>query len=399
MPVAFYKRRAGTTRSRVFIQRRASTVMKNVATLDAVSRACRTARYCKSKINGTGTFSVETPGRDGSDDPRKVWIEENVVPARKFIHLDRLLQRSGFYTALDGACAGKSTCKVVIKPNISIAVQKNLLNYTDPALVDWLASRIEKDGRDVAIVESQNAFTLVRKDHEPVAVAKNIGYTRPVVNLSVEEKIDVPYKGGKITVSPRVRDADFVVNFPKGRSHMQRRMTGALKNMYGAIPDMDKFELYHWKESGVSVEDAIVAVNHSTPPDFTIVDMIDTIDGEDEHVSFTKLDEHVSPRLLMAGKDPMAIDKAIAVKMGYGQNAPPVTAAEVDFRGDFDIREPGLVDGSLGAIMIDGKPWKKPALNAVYSFLLDDLLKAGVKFPYARQGMKMIGNNLEIDVI
>jgi uncharacterized protein (DUF362 family) len=369
------------------------------ATISAVSGICKVSAYCKSKLRPDGTFAVDTWNPGDGDDPRRVWIEEGVDPAKKIERLDRLLQRSGFYSALGNACDGKKKCKVVIKPNISIAVQKDLLNYTDPELVDWLAGRMEKDGHDVAIVESPNALTLIKKEHEPSGVGRNIGYVHPVTNLSLGPSIDVPYKEGKITASPIIRDADFVVNFPKGRNHAQRKMTCALKNMYGAIPDANKFELYHWKKSGVSMEDAAVAINHSTPPDFTIVDMIHTIDGEDEHVSFGKLEGHVTPGILMAGKDPLAIDKALAIKMGFDQNEPPVTKAEVDFRGDFDIREPGIVTGSLGTITIDGQPWKKPALNAFYSFVLDDFLKSIVNIPYVREGMELAGGAIKFDVI
>ena len=67
-----------------------------------------------------------------------VWMEQNVTEVDKFERMERLLNDANFYEILSKKCQSKKTCKIVIKPNVAIATQKKLKNYTDPELVGWL---------------------------------------------------------------------------------------------------------------------------------------------------------------------------------------------------------------------------------------------------------------------
>jgi len=67
------------------------------------------------------------------------------------------------------------------------------------------------------------------------------------------------FHGHELTLSKRLFHS-FTISFAKGKNHDLMRFTGALKNMYGAIP-MDEYQAFHHRRSGLDVADAILAVN------------------------------------------------------------------------------------------------------------------------------------------
>jgi uncharacterized protein (DUF362 family) len=348
--------------------------------LKEVEKAAKTSEFSKSSIHlerkqghKEKSFIVQVwKGEKGSpDDPRRVFALEHVNEKNKIAKLKELLNKSGFFKNLKNKCKQdkkeKKNYKIIIKPNIMIATQKAIQNYTDPALVDWLVDDLNKKGyKNVRIVESENLLQRVSAKHTPQRVAKGVGYKHPVINLTDEEWDTVKYKEGKVCVSKRLENADYIINFAKGRNHPQRLMTGAIKNMFGSIPPKDKMERYHWKKSGIGMEDAVVAINNITSPDFTIIDMVKSVDYKDEHATDKPMEPSVvfKAGMMLAGQDPLSIDKTLSIKMGYKQNESPVVGAMADFRQDFDIRkEQNLISGTdLSRIENEGREWKKVPL-------------------------------------
>jgi hypothetical protein len=178
-------------------------------------------------------------------------------------------------------------------------------------------------------------------------------------------------------------------------------MTGAIKNMFGTIPVRDKLQQFHWKESGIGMEEAAVAVHEITPPDFTIVDMIRSVDGSDEHVSTKKLTEFVEPHLLLAGKDPLAIDKVLATKMGYDEDEPPVTREMLKVRENFDIKENDISGGGLSRIRVEGHEWRKVPLGTRIEWKtgVDVGLRLATKSKFIEKQFKIAGRKFRADVL
>ena len=275
-----------------------------------------------------------------------IFVKTEVTDQNKFQALDTLLQESHFWKQLASTCKAKqktnSTCNIIIKPNISIASQKSLLSYTDPELVNHLVSRLhEKKYKTVAIVESENMYSIGFPEHTPDRVGKNLGYKYPITNLTAdsEQKQCFTSPDTNICLSHKNLNTDFLVNFPKGRNHCIFNVTGALKNLFGLIPNRDKMGEFHNKRSGLNVPEAIKFVYDKHPPDFTIMDWTKSIDGEDEHFAKEPLTEYKTVGRLIAGQNAIAVDMYLHQKMGYDVFDSPImnqfnTTITLQVKGD-----------------------------------------------------------------
>jgi uncharacterized protein (DUF362 family) len=193
---------------------------------------------------------------------------------------------------------------IVIKPNLCYYWDHSTGQTTDPkfvaSLIDLIREKISPDV-DITLVESdasamkcKYAFKFLR--YEELARNSNVR----LINLS-EDKTD-PIEltcGGKSFqfLVPRViRKADLRINLPKIKYTMEEiKITCALKNIYGCNPYPKKYK-YH-SELGKT----IVAINKAMPFDLCIIDG-NIVSG-------------VRPQILglvMASKDPVAIDAAAA---------------------------------------------------------------------------------------
>jgi uncharacterized protein (DUF362 family) len=335
--------------------------------------------FCKSKVLPDGTFLVETfTGTGGYRDPRETWIVGNVTRENKIAVLDKVLEASGFKNVIDGKCAGKGReCKIYIKANFSSTMEKEGNDYTDPELVDHVAGVLEKDHDNVTIFETETKMSEFSPVFKPDILAKRLDppYRHDPKNLTPEPRQQIAWKSGTIEVSTPLVNADVIINMGKVKPIAEYRISMALKNMYGALPEADRYHHFHWKRSGFDVEDATLIANHATPSDFTILDGIVSRDFD------TKEPFHAG--VIVAGRDPLFIDKVLTLKTGVvDQDISTITRREAGFRGNFDARNhldlvhasavknvPGGIDlepvpdGKKLDVLADsktGRAWKAP---------------------------------------
>ncbi len=250
----------------------------------------------------------------------------SVDPQGRTDCLDRALEAAGFFTILAGL---PPSTPIAIKANIGPASQCAYHYYTDPVLVDHLWDRIEQAGfHDLAIVESETTTSNGFSSATPDAMARGLGYRHPVTNLSREQTRRVRFHGHELTLSERLFSS-FTISFAKGKNHDLMWFTGALKNMYGAIP-MDKYQSFHHKRSGLDVLGAILAVNLLQTPQFCVIDWIDGVDGNEVCYFSKKVNKvqierlHARPQRIIAAHDALDIDHFLCRKMGYDAAAMPL---------------------------------------------------------------------------
>ena len=267
----------------------------------------------------------------------------SVDPQGRTECLDRALQAAGFFQILAGL---PSSTSISIKANVGPASQLAYHYYTDPVLVDHLWDRIEQAGfHDLAIVESETSTSTGFGNASPDVIARGLGYRHPVTNLTVEQTRKVEFHGHTIMLSDRLFHS-FVISFAKGKNHDLMWFTGALKNMYGAIP-MDKYQSFHHRNAGMDVVDAIVAVNLMQTPRFCLIDWIDGIDGNEVCYFSGKLTDdqvrqlHAHPKRIIAAQDPLDIDHFLCRKMGYDPEAVPMLTRIMAEWGDPNYRVVG----------------------------------------------------------
>lgn len=114
-----------------------------------------------------------------------------------------------------------------------------------------------------------------------------------------------------IQVSAAVREADVIFNLPKLKQHSLTRVTFSAKNLMGLI-NRDTRRRFHAR----NIEHGIAVLVRTIPTDFTLVDGIRTntraMHGQTAYKG-----------LLMAGCDPLAVDKACCRELGFDPRSIP----------------------------------------------------------------------------
>lgn len=282
-----------------------------------------------------------------------IFVKTGVTRDNKEAKLRSLLNQSKLFTLLHSR-----SMSIVIKVNLAPASQVAYRYYTDPVLVNELCYMLRSRGfNNVQIVEAETNFVMAYPELTPDRIAKHLEYEYPVIDLTTTVTKTVYYKNHPVKLSKTMLDADFIINFPKAKNHDLMLMTCCLKNMYGSIPDPNKWRLFHKKESGLNITEVTHLVNTKTPPNFNIVDFIEGIDGDEVSLFKKPIStfRYYPSHMLIAGRDSLAIDKYIALKMGYEQNESPIVAYEAGQRGDFDVQDVDLVGSNFRPL----SKWKK----------------------------------------
>lgn len=192
---------------------------------------------------------------------------------------------------------------VVIKPNLCYYWDYTTGQTTDPkfiaALIDFIRERTMVS--EISIVESDASAMLCKQAFKMLGYEKlSQDYDVNLINLSRDKSDAVEVAVGsqkfRLMVPRTIRNADLKINVPKIKYTIEKiEITCALKNIFGCNPYRKKFH-FHRK-----LGETIVALNKIMRFDLCIVDG-NIVSG-------------IAPRrlgLVMASKDPVAIDAAAA---------------------------------------------------------------------------------------
>ncbi len=109
-----------------------------------------------------------------------------------------------------------------------------------------------------------------------------------------------------------LNEVDYVVNLPKLKTHGLTLLTGAVKNVFGLIPGIQKGEFHLRFPKPDDFSDNMVEIFAAVQPDFTVMDGISILEGNGpssggsvRHTGF-----------LFAGEDAVAVDSVAAHSLG-----------------------------------------------------------------------------------
>ncbi|HBN83271.1 MAG TPA: iron-sulfur protein [Clostridiales bacterium] len=180
-----------------------------------------------------------------------------------------------------------------IKPGMKVALKPNLLTRKSPEsaaaihpeVVYAVGKLVKEAGADVKVVESPGGPYSVAMLK---AVYSGCGITQIAQDAEIELNydtsiIDVDNPKGlylkKITVLKPLTEADFIIDLPKLKTHGQMLYTGAVKNMFGAIPGTQKAEyhlrMHHYKDFANTLIDIFLSVK----PGLVLMDGITAMEG------------------------------------------------------------------------------------------------------------------------
>ena len=203
---------------------------------------------------------------------------------------------------------------VLIKPNIVVAKPTESGAVTDPRVCKAIANMVREVGARPIIAES----SMIGTDTEEAIQVDGYGKLREegfeVIDLKKKgiETVKVPVPEGKslrkVTLPKIVVDANVIISVPVMKTHDQAEVTLSLKNMKGVLPDVFKRKFHHVFGVFQGVADLCTVVK----PALAVVDGIIAMEG----LGPTDGDP-VEMDLIIAGKDPVAVDAVTSAVMGF----------------------------------------------------------------------------------
>ncbi|NLM09979.1 MAG: DUF362 domain-containing protein, partial [Clostridiaceae bacterium] len=198
--------------------------------------------------------------------------------------------------------------KIGIKPNLVCASPASEGATTHPEIVEGIIIYLLNNGfKNIKIIEgswvgdsTKRAFKVC--GYEDISKKYNI----PLMDLKDDDYITKSYKGVEIHICKTVFDLDYLINVPLIKGHCQTKITCALKNLKGIIPDKEKRRFHT-----IGLHKPIAYLNAIIKQDLIIADGICPDPYFEEGGRPTKLDR------VVAGFDPVLMDSYAARVLGY----------------------------------------------------------------------------------
>ena len=201
---------------------------------------------------------------------------------------------------------------VLIKPNLVDTQPPETGTTTDPRVCKSIAMMVRETGAKPIIAESSSVGIDTEKAFETTGYAKLRDEGFEVIDLKKEKTIKVAVPRGKslkeVPLPEIAVEADAIISVPRMKTHAQTMVTLALKNMKGLLTDTykRKFHLDFGLYQGVADLNTVVK------PALSVVDGIIAQEGLGPQSGTP-----VEMDLIIAGKDPVAVDAVTSVIMGF----------------------------------------------------------------------------------
>ncbi|MBQ7090061.1 MAG: DUF362 domain-containing protein [Clostridia bacterium] len=223
-----------------------------------------------------------------------------------------------------------------VQPGMKIAIKANLVTFmkpeaaatTHPALLCALIEMLTEKGASVTLGDSPgglyNGIFLNRVYAATgMKAAEQAGATLNH-NFSVKEASFPEGKAAKtFSYTGWLDEADAIINFCKLKTHGMMAMSGAAKNMFGAVPGTVKPEYHYRFPNPADFADMIVDLNEYFKPRLAIIDGVVGMEGNGPTAG--------TPRpigILIASENPHAADLLGSAIIGLNPGeVPTLTAA------------------------------------------------------------------------
>ena len=200
--------------------------------------------------------------------------------------------------------------RVLVKPNL---LRAEMLACTNATIVAGVCRYVLDKGCRLTLGDSPGFGTAK-------GVAETVGLHAALARVGCKSVSVIPLDspvarplslGGSISLSRHALEADHILNVPKLKAHVQMRVTGAVKNLFGCICGLRKafaHSRYGDKEQdGVQVFPSLVAdILTHLPPVATLMDAVAAM-----HVRGPSGGKEYPSHFLAASLSPVALDTAV----------------------------------------------------------------------------------------
>ncbi len=222
---------------------------------------------------------------------------------------------------------------ILIKPNILSDAPKEKAITTNPAVVEALIEIVkEKGARKILVGDSPGL-------HTPTFNAKASGIKDVIdrtgaifEDFTRRNRQHTVYRKLKVPMAVALDEADVVISVAKFKTHQLMMQTGAVKNMFGLVPGLNKSPMHLKCPSVEEFAKLIISIFRESHTDYAVIDGIIGMEGAGP--------ANGTPRkvgLLISSEDAFAADYSEAVIMGYERKDMPILNEAIK-EGLTDIR-------------------------------------------------------------
>lgn len=233
---------------------------------------------------------------------------------------------------------------ILIKPNILTGAKPDEAVVTHPVVVDVCAGYFIEKGFSVTIGDSPAVDSLksasVKSGIDRVLKKYNLNYA------DFKNTIELNNPDGKLVKNFKIvkayQDSDIIINIAKLKTHSQMYYTGAMKNLFGFIYNLQKSK-YHFRfQERKNFASMIVDLNCLIKPQISIIDAVLSMQGEGPRNG-----KPYKSGFLAASKSALALDIVASSLIGYDYNNIPIISEAITRKMD------GIY--SIDDIDLDGK--------------------------------------------
>lgn len=230
----------------------------------------------------------------------------------------------------------KPGMKVLIKPNLLSARPPEDAVDTHPEVVRAVVRLARLAGAEASIGDSPAGYGANIEDIFTKSGMRKMAQEEGVelVKLTSSKMVD------DLPIARQVLDCDLVISMPKLKTHVITVLTGAIKNMYGAIVGMHKPHLHSVAPKEKNFARIVAKIYSITRPELNIVDGIVAMEGDGPSGGVPR-----EMKFIMTGSDAVAIDSCLAQIIGL---------KPLDILVTKEAHEAGLGEADMSLIEIRG---------------------------------------------
>ena len=194
---------------------------------------------------------------------------------------------SDIFAALGGADKYiKSGMTVLIKPNLVGRQTPENAATTHPGVVAALARLVQAHGAAAVIGDSPGGlFTRARLK----SVYDATGMTAAAAETGAALSYDLGYSEihfpeaavlKNFLLTDMARSADLIINCAKLKTHVYAAFSGAVKNLFGCVPGLEKAQYHFQVQNAEQFGDLLVDLNEYIRPRINIIDAVTGMEGD-----------------------------------------------------------------------------------------------------------------------
>jgi uncharacterized protein (DUF362 family)/Pyruvate/2-oxoacid:ferredoxin oxidoreductase delta subunit len=214
-------------------------------------------------------------------------------------------------------CFVKRGQKVLLKPNMLSAKSPKKGITTHPIILEALIKEMQSVDAEVWIGDSPSgAIKGIQRCWDNTGfsdVARKTG--AKLVNFEAGGTTLKEIDGIKYYLSKYVMEADVIINLPKFKTHGLTLYTGAIKNLYGTLPGLQKAAFHKRCPNPENFSRRLVDIYSLVNPHLHLMDGILGMEGNGPATGDRK-----NVGLLLASTDGVALDTIAGHIMGFKEN-------------------------------------------------------------------------------